>query len=274
MTNDILIFNRNHVRSHRNRAAGDFAHHDFMFQECAKRLAERLPDFNKRFPMVLDIGAHTGALSQYITGLNGIEHIAHADISQSMVAQAKGLRVVADEEFLPFAVNSFDLVLSVFSLHWINDLPGALIQLNRVLKPDGLFMMMVPGGETLKECRASFEQAELAATGGMSPRISPFIDAREAGSLLTRAGFVEPVTDSDIINVHYENPMKLLDDLRGSGESNALITRHKGCLRRDVLYAAMEYYQKHFAHADGRVNATCELVTMTGWKPADKPHVS
>lgn len=272
MTNNILIFNRNLVRAHRERAASGIIHHDFIWHECTRRLVERLPDINRRFPLVLDVGAHHGVLAPYLMGINGIEQVVQMESSAALLSQAKGFRVVADEEWLPFAPSSFDLVVSVFSLHWINDLVSSLIQINRVLKEGGLFIMMVPGGETLKELRASFEQAELAVTGGMSPRVSPFIDPREAGSLLTRAGFSEPVTDSEIVNIHYENPMKLLDDLRGSGETNALLARHKGFLRREVLYEAMDYYQQHFAHADGRVNATCEIVTMTGWKAQAKAH--
>jgi len=228
MTHNHLIFNRIRVRSHRDHAAATFAHSDFLFRECAVRLADRLPDINRTFPMALDLGAHNGLLAEYMRGLNGIEHVVQADVSRTMITQAKGLRVVADEEFLPFAPASFDLVLSVFSLHWINDLPGTLIQINRILKPGGLLMMMVPGGETLKELRQSFEQAELAETGGMSPRISPFVDARAGGSLLQRAGFTLPVADSEIVTIHYENPMKLLDDLHACGETNALMTSHKG----------------------------------------------
>ncbi len=265
-----MIFDRKAVRHHRDRAARTISHSDFLYHEGAQRLAERLPDIKRHFPMVLDLGAHHGIMASYLRGLNGIEHVVQADLSAAMVTQARGMRVVADEEWLPFAEGSFDLVLSVFSLQWINDLAGSLIQINRVLKAGGLFVMMVLGGESLKELRTSFEQAELTIKGGMSPHISPFIDAREAGSLLQRAGFTMPVTDSEILNIHYENPMKLLDDLRGSGETNALLNRQKGGMRRSVLYEAMEYYQTHFAHSDGRVNATCELVTMTGWK-ADAP---
>ena len=270
MTNDYLIFNRQRVRRRRNRAAATYIHSDFIFRECAERLVERLPDIKRTFPLVLDLGAHQGQLSDYLGGTNGIEHVVQADYSQAMIEHAKGARLVADEEFLPFAEGVFDLVLSVFSLHWINDLPGTLIQINRVLKPGGLFIAMMPGGETLKELRASFEQAELAETGGISPRVSPFVDARDGASLLQRAGFALPVADSEILHIHYENPMKLLDDLRACGETNALITSQKGCLRRAVLESAMDYYQQHFAHADGRVNATCEIVTMTGWKPDAK----
>jgi NADH dehydrogenase [ubiquinone] 1 alpha subcomplex assembly factor 5 len=267
MSPSSAIFNRHRVRQHRQRAAGALASCDFLYREVAARMADRLPDIRRPFPLALDLGCHNGFLADYLQGMGGIETLVQADISENMVRHAPGLRVVADEEWLPFADNRFDLVMSVFSLHWINDLPGTLIQINRILKPDGLFLAMVPGGETLKELRQSFEQAEIGISGGISPRISPFIDVRDAGSLLQRAGFSMPVTDSEVVTVSYETPLKLLDDLRGMGETNALLTSSKSCIRRSVLFGALDYYQKHFGDQNKRVNATFEIVAMTAWKP-------
>lgn len=262
-----LIFDRKRVRRHRERAAQGLPACDFLYREVASRLADRLPDIRRRFPLALDLGCHSGFLADYLPGLGGIETLVQADMSTGMVRHAPGLRVVADEEFLPFAPASFDLVMSVFSMQWINDLPGTLIQINQILKPDGLLLSMLPGGETLKELRQSFEQAEMQVSGGISPRISPFVDVRDAGSLLQRAGFAQPVVDSETVTVSYETPLKLLDDLRGMGETSALLAGSRGCTRRGVLFAALEHYQKNFSDSQKRVNATFEIVTMTAWKP-------
>lgn len=262
-----LLFNRQRVKRHRNRAAEYFDANDFLLREMAARMGDRLPDIRRTFPVVLDLGAHNGLLVDYLPESSGIETLIQADLSEEMIWEAPGLRVVADEECLPFASSRFDLVTSVGSLHWVNDLPGTLAQIRRILKPGGLLLAMLPGGETLKELRQSFEQAELAVSGGISPRISPFVDVRDAGSLLQRAGFEMPVADSEILTVSYDNPLNLLQDMRGMGESNAMLASRKGFTRRPVLFAAMEYYQKHFKDSNGRMTATIEIVTMTGWKP-------
>jgi len=266
MNQNPVIFDRKHIRSRRNRAADAFEGSDFLLRELAARMSDRLLDFTRTFPMALDLGAHNGLLAEYVDGVGGIETLVQADLSQDMIASAEGLRVVADEEFLPFAPASFDLVMSVGSLHWVNDIPGTLIQIQRILKPGGLFLAMLPGGETLKELRESFEQAEMSISGGISPRVSPFLDVRDGGSLLQRAGFSLPVTDSDILAVMYEHPLKLLQDLRAMGETNALISRAHGFLRRSVFAAALDYYAKHFSDETGRVRASFEVVTLAAWK--------
>lgn len=260
-----IIFDRQAVRRHRDRAAA-VPHDYFLFREMAERLCERLPDFTRQFPMALDIGAHAGILAAALQDRGGIRTLVQTDMSPAMVAQAEGLRVAADEEFLPFAENTFDLVLSAGSLHWVNDLPGALIQIRHALKSDGLFMAMLPGGETLKELRACLEQAEMRVSGGVSPRISPFIDVRDAGALLQRTGFSMPVADSETLTVSYENPLALLEDLRGMGETNALVGRRRALTPQALLFEAMAHYEDRFAGENGLVPATFELVTMTGWK--------
>jgi len=262
---DHLIFNRNRVRQHRDRAD---AKGDFLLKEIAARLADRLGDMTRKFPQALDLGAHNGLLAEYIKGKNGIEMLVQSDLSAKMIAQAKGWRLVADEELLPFAENSFDLVISAGSLHWVNDVPGTLIQINRALKPGGLFLAMLPGGGTLKELRQSFEQTEMNASGGISPRISPFIDVRDGGSLLQRAGFELP--DSETLTVYYEHPLKLLHDLRHMGETNALLKSRKGFTPCSLMMLMVDYYLRQFSDAHGRIPATFELVTLTGVKPQPK----
>lgn len=264
------LFNRARLLAHRERASADFSQYDFLLRELAARMADRLPDIKRQFPVALELGAHNGLLAEYLDPAAGIQTLIQTDLSGKLITHATGLRVVADEEFLPFAHAKIDLVLSVFSMHWINDLPGSLAQIFRCLKPGGCFLAMLPGGETLKELRQSFEQAEMSVTGGISPRISPFVDVKDAGSLLQRAGFTLPVTDSELLTISYENPLKLLADLRGMGETNALRTGLPHFTRRSVFYAAMEYYQRNYAQAD-RIPASVEVVTMTAWKPDAPP---
>ena len=263
------LFNRSRVRQHRQRAAKSFNQYDFLLRELAARMADRLPDIKRQFPIVLELGAHNGLLADYLGNEAGIQTLIQTDLSHTLITDAPGLRVVADEELIPFAHESIDLVMSIFSLHWINDLPGSLAQIFRCLKPGGLFLAMLPGGETLKELRESFEQAEMRVTGGISPRISPFVDVKDAGALLQRAGFTLPVTDSEMLTVSYETPLKLLEDLRGMGESNALFTSLPHFTRRNVLFSALDDYQRNYTE-NKRIPATFEVVTMTAWKPDAK----
>lgn len=267
MSNPPQIFNRARVSDHRARASRQKEPADFLLHEMAARLADRLLDVTRTFPLALDLGAHHGLLSGYIQGVAGIEQVVQADLSSALIAKASGLRVAADEERLPFADNGFDLVVSLGSLHWVNDLPGALVQIQRALKPDGLFLAMLPGGQTLKELRESFEQAEMQARGGISPRISPFVDVRDAGGLLQRAGFALPVADSEMLTVSYAHPLKLMHDLRGMGESNALAQSSRHFMPCSLMMLAVDHYLRMFADEKGRIPATFELVTLTAWKP-------
>jgi len=176
--------------------------------------------------------------------------------------------LVADEEALPLADASVDLVLSCTSLHHVNDLPGALIQIRRALKPDGVFLAALFGGATLWQLRQAWLAAEAALEGGASPRVAPFADLADAAGLLQRAGFALPVADSDTITVTYATPLNLMADLRGMGEANALIERRRTPTRRATLWAAAEHYATRFADPDGRVPATFEVLYLTGWAPA------
>jgi len=177
----MTIFNRRAVRLHLDRARPQFNEHDFLFREVADRLLERLDDVARVFPMALDLGARGNLISQLVGNRGGIEtlvrcaHSLHPD---------DGVTVCADEEILPFTDGAFDLALSNLSLHWINDLPGTLSQLRRCLKPDGLMIATMFGGETLKELRSVLNEAEIAVENGLSPRVSPFADIRDAGGLL------------------------------------------------------------------------------------------
>jgi SAM-dependent methyltransferase len=185
-----------------------------------------------------------------------------------MVHRASGHRLVADEEYPPFADHCLDLVISCLNLHWVNDLPGTLLQLCRALKPDGLLLASFFGGETLKELRSVLMEAEEQGEGGASPRISPFADVRDGGNLLQRAGFALPVADTDILTVSYESPLKLMRDLRGMAETNCVLQRRKSFSRRETLLRAAQIYGERYGDEDGRVPATFEVITLTGWAPA------
>lgn len=268
---DIHVFDRQQVRRQRDRAAATLPQHDFLLREVAARLADRLDDTVRRFPRALDLGSHAGEMAAAVSGHGGIETMVHADLSPAMAAMARastgGMAVVADEEALPFAPQAFDLVLSNLSLHWVNDLPGTLLQIRQVLKEDGFFVAAMLGGETLRELRQCLLEAELAEEGGAGPRVSPFADVRDAGALLQRAGFALPVVDIDTVTVTYADPMRLLADLRGMGEANAVATRRKSFSRRATLLRALALYEERFKTADGRVPATFQILFLTAWRP-------
>jgi len=262
------IFDRRAVRLHRDRAAKDLSEFEFLLNEVAEMLADRLRDIRRKFPIALDLGCHTGQVAKILAGRGGIENLMQCDLSEAMIGQADGAKFVADEEYLPVGDGVLDLAISNLSLHWVNDLPGAFIQLRRALKPDGLLLAALLGGETLKELRQALITAESELTGGAGPRVSPFADIRDAGALLQRAGFALPVADTDVLTVSYENPLKLMRDLRGMGEQMATHNRQKEFTRKDTLFRAAKIYQKMFGDADGRVPATFEVITLTAWSPS------
>ena len=262
-----LVFDRALIRRRRNRAAANFEAHDFLFHEAAQQLGERLEDIHRDFPVALDLGCPGGNVRDALAGRFGIETLVQTDLSPAFARRAGGLAVVADEEWLPFGEARFDLVASVLALHRVNDLPGSLIQIRRSLKPGGLFLAALFGGETLRELRRAFADAELAMESGMSPRVAPFVDVRDAGALLQRAGFAMPVSDIDTLSITYPDPCAVMREVRGMGESNALVERRKSALRRSTLLAAAEVYRALFGLPDGRVPATVQLVWLTGWAP-------
>lgn len=256
------IFDRRLLRKRRNRAAGGLQAHDFLLTEIAERLADRLSDISRRFPLALDLGARDGILARTLQGRGGIETLIQSD-----AARHANLSVVADEELLPFQEQCFDAVLSNLALHWVNDLPGALAQIRGCLKPDGLFLASLFGIGTLAELRTALMEAELAETGGASPRVSPFADLRDAAGLLQRAGFALPVADVDTVTVTYGDFFALLRDLRGMGETNLLIDRLKHPTRRTVFARAAAIYEERFADKEGRLPATFQVLFLTGWAP-------
>lgn len=260
------IFDRRAVRHHRQRALFRFSEYDFLFREIGARLAERLGDINRTFDCAIDFGSHGGLLRNALSGSGKVHRFIESDLSVGLLP-AEGQNVVADEEFLPFAPGSADLVLSNLNLHWINDLPGALIQIKRTLRPDGLFLAAMFGGDTLCELRHALIEAETALAGGAAPRVSPFADLADAASLLQRAGFALPVADMDTITVTYPDAFALMRELRGMGETNAVAERQSSFTPRRILFDAAARYADLYADADGRVPATFQILYLAGWAP-------
>lgn len=263
------LFDRALHRKRLDRAARGYGEADFLQRRAAIDLAERLAPIMRTFPLAVDLSARGGAFREALAAEapGKVAILIEADLSRRMLAGRRGPQVVADEERLPFADESLDLVVSSLGLHWTNDVVGALIQARRALKPDGLFIGAFLGGLTLTELRQSLVAAEAEILGGAGSRVSPFADARDAAGLLQRAGFVQPVADVDTVTVTYAHPLKLLLDLRRMGETSVLAERHPRKLTRKLLARAFEIYAERFGRADGRVPATFEIVTLTGWAP-------
>ncbi len=260
------VFDRVLVRRHRDRAARMTNGHDFLHRVISQRLVERLELINRTFRDALALGDGLGNLSGRRELFS--RSLVSTDISESLLRRLAGSTlVVADEEFLPFANGAFDIVMACPTLHWVNDLPGTLLQLRRTLKPDGLFLGAMLGGNTLIELRNVLLEAELETTGGAGPRTSPVADVADAGALLQRAGFALPVVDSDEIHVTYPDMFALMHDLRGMGETNASLARNRTFLRRDTLMSAAARYRELHGDRDGRVSATFQVIWMTGWAP-------
>lgn len=269
MTAQPHIFDRPLLTRRRTRAAsraggGD---HDFLLRHVAEDIADRLALMRRQFPVSLNLGAHTGALSRRLRQLDRVGVMIDADPSAAMLAHCDGPRLGADEELLPFGPATIDLVVSGLALHLVNDLPGALIQIRHALKGDGLFLATLLGAGSLSELNEALLLAETELEGGASPRVAPFADVRTLGGLLQRAGFALPVADGDTVTVTYPHPIALMHDLRAMGASNALAAGYRKPLTRRVLALASEIYADRFPAPKGGIVATFELVTLTGWAP-------
>ncbi len=268
MQTHAALFDRPLLRRHRDRAAR-LADPDarFLLHVAVEDLRDRLAEMKREFPVAVDLGAHGDEVARALEGRNGIRSLIAIAPSPAIAALCARPAIVAEEDRLPLADASADLVLSCLSLHWVDDLPGLFADVLRVLKPGGLFLAVMPGEETLRELRDSLARAELAVDGGVSPRVLPMLTIKDGGALLQRAGFAEPVADRDRITVDYANPLRLMADLRAMGETNALAERRRTPLRRATLAAAIAAYAENHANAEGRIVATFDLVTLTAWKP-------
>jgi SAM-dependent methyltransferase len=256
------VFDSRAVRQHRDRAAGTVARVAPVLEAAAERLLDRLDDTTRRFSRALDVGGR-GSVAPALRR-RGIA-VVSCDVSPLMSARAGGQPVAADPALLPFAPGSFDLVVASLSLHWVDDLPGCLIQLRQALRPDGLFLASLPVLGTLAELRAALTQAEAALRGGASPRVSPFPTLRDCADLLQRAGFALPVADLDDMRLAYTDPLALLRDLRHAGEANAVLLRDRRVAPRALFPAALASLP---VDASGLVQISLRLAMLTGWAPA------
>jgi SAM-dependent methyltransferase len=254
MSSSPAIFDRQLLRRRLARAQA-LGPATFLLDRAAQELGERLSVVLRQFERAADLGTPTDAVVQALAASGKV----------ATVISAHGLAM--DEEALPFADASLDLVTSALSLQFVNDLPGTLIQIRRALKPDGLFLAALIGGDSLNELRDAFAQAESEVEGGASPRVAPFADLRELGALLQRAGFALPVVDSDRLTVRYQSVFALMRDLRRMGATNVLNERRRAPLKRKTLARMAEIYAQRFADADGRLRATFEIVWLLGWAP-------
>lgn len=262
MTEVPRLFDRALARRHLARALRG-APATFLLDRVAEDLGDRLETVTRSFDRIVDLGTPGRAAADVLAA-----RFAGATVTR--IGEVLALtpdRLVADLEAPDLGAETVDCLVSLLALQSVNDLPGVLMQIRRALRPDGLFIAALAGGDTLKELRACLLEAEVEETGGASPRIAPFADVATLGRLLQRAHFALPVADSETIIVRYADPVGLLRDLRAMGAANALVDRSRRPLRRAVLLRALTLYRSRFADADGRVRATFEIVWLSGWAP-------
>jgi SAM-dependent methyltransferase len=247
-----ILFDRALLRVRRRRAERLGAA-TFLLDRVAEEMAERLHAVLREFAGAADIGSPGDAVRNALAGRIG--HLSHVDLPDR------------ESEPLALASGSIDLAVSALAFQFVNDLPGLLAQIRRALKPDGLLLAAMIGGETLTELRQSFAAAEAELEGGVSPRVAPFADLRDVGALLQRAGFALPVTDVDRIVVRYDNAFALMRDLRRMGATNVLIERRHTPTRRATMLRMAQLYAERFSDPDGRIRATFDIVWLSGWAP-------
>ena len=262
---DRPLLDRRRLRALRAEVAGA----DFLLRRVAEELTERLSLVQRRFEVGVDLAGYRGQLAQSLAAGGQIDRLVRLERDPAAFGPDRTGAVVGDEELLPFADGSVDLVASALSLHLTNDTPGVFVQIRRALKPDGLFLAALLGGDTLSELRASLLAAEAELHGGASPRVAPFVDLREAGALLQRTGFALPVIDQDRLTVRYDTLFDLMRDLRAMGVTNMLSARSRRPVGRALFLRAAAIYAERFADSDGRLRATFDVIYLSGWRPHD-----
>lgn len=249
------IFDRNQIIHNLQRTSARFADHNFLFQFAARDIIERLRDIKRDFTNIL----LTDPRSRTVFDISQFPHakIRHISADESLT----------DPQYISEEMARYDLVISVGDLHKVNDLPGQLFRLRQILKPDGVLIGAMAGGETLRELRDAFLQTELSLTGGAAPRVLPFVDKQQMAALMQRAGYALPVVDSEVLSVSYRDLFHLLSDIRGMGESNTLMTRPRNIVSSRFFAETAQYYQNHFVGKDGRIMASFEVIFFIGWAP-------
>ncbi len=260
------IFDPALVRVRRNRIARQSETPHFLLDLIASEIADRLTAINRTFDVALCHNAQNGVLASKLRSTGQAGWIAPTD-SCAQHLHGTGPAVVFDEEQVPLAAGSLSLYASALTLNHANDLPGALLQIRHTLRPDGLFIGALLGGDSLSELRQAFLAAETELTGGVSPRVAPFADIRDLGSLLQRAGFALPVVDADRLTVRYDTALVLMHELKAMALTSALEARSRTPMSRRLLLRAAQIYHDTHAHEDGRVPATFHIVYLTGWAP-------
>ncbi|WP_291862738.1 methyltransferase domain-containing protein [Bradyrhizobium sp.] len=247
-----VLFDRALLRARQSRASALGAA-TFLLDRVAGEMAERLHAVLRDFKSAADIGTEGEQLRHALAGR--VDQLTHVTLPE------------IDSEPLALAPESLDLAVSALALHFVNDLPGVLAQVRRALKPDGLLLAALIGGDTLTELRQSFASAEAECEGGVSPRVAPSADLREIGALLQRTGFALPVTDVDRVVVRYDSAFALMADLRRMGATNILTERRRTPTRRATLLRMAQIYSERFADPDGRIRATFDVIWLSGWAP-------
>ncbi|MDR3493437.1 MAG: SAM-dependent methyltransferase [Ancalomicrobiaceae bacterium] len=261
------LFDRRVIATRRQRALSKPAPDaDFLLRRVVDDLADRLAVVTRSFDVAVALGGATSHVADMLARSGKVGHVWRAD---SLATPGAGADVVCHEDALPFAPASLNLIVSALTLQTIDDLPGVLIQARRALAPDGLIMAALLGGETLVELRDSLAAAEVELTGGLSPRVAPFVDVRDMGGLLQRAGLALPVTDADRLTVRYSDMFALLRDVRAMGGANPLAERSRRPASRRLFLRAAEIYAERYADPDGRIRATFQVVSALGWAPSD-----
>jgi SAM-dependent methyltransferase len=264
-----IIFDEKLVAQRRERAfAKRDDNADFLLDIAAKEMAERLSVVERQFPTAAELHGSTGAAAREALGTGKIDTLQRVETSTIFKSDAEDFRVAALDD-IPLAPESVNLVLSPLSLHMVNDTPGAFVRIRRALKPDGLFLAAIPGAGTLAELRDVMLAAEVELTGGASPRVIPFADVRDVGSLLQRAGFTLPVIDAETYTVRYDSLFALMRDLRAMGMANPLVGRSRKPLSRAFFFKAAEIYAERYSDPDGRIRATFTIIYASGWAPHD-----
>jgi SAM-dependent methyltransferase len=267
MSENHQLFDRGLLRRRRSRFAHELPQHEFLLSHVAAEIADRIGAVLREFPRALDLGAYHGMLGRAVAALPSVGEMIYAESAPALAALCPRPSVVCDEDLLPFRDESFNLVVSGLALHRVNDLTGALVQIRRALRPDGLFVGAALGSRSLHELRYALLEAEAEEEGGASPRIAPFADVREYGALLQRARLALPVSDADLLTVTYPTPRDLMREIRAMGGGNVLAARRKGSLSRRTLERAEAIYRTRHATPDGRVMASFEIVYLMGWAP-------
>ncbi|KAI7827910.1 S-adenosyl-L-methionine-dependent methyltransferase [Kickxella alabastrina] len=274
-TTPFEVFDRNAKRMQKDRAAArgaDSREVDYLKDEVASRVADRLLDIKRRYHTVVELGSGCGHVVKALDD-DMMDKLIMCDISPVALSRDADAtydieveRRVMDEEALEFEPESLDAVVSSLAMHWVNDLPGMMIQVRKALVPDGVFIGAMFGGDSLFELRTSLQLADVERDGGIAARVSPLTDTRDVGNLLSRAGLTLSTVDVDNIVVNYPSMLHLISDINAMGEGNAVVQRLP-FIKRDTLLAASAIYKEMHGNEDGSIPATFQVIYMIGWKP-------